>query len=219
MVAQMSQFSILMLLIKRAIESIPLLYVAMFWPGWILITDLFAKSWYYPQMMHESGNLSIWFLIATLSVTPALIVINRLKFGVVLGRWLLRRRKHFGIASSLYATVHTLHYIRYIGDFTAIWVEGLEFDFLVGWLGLFVLLALAVTSNRASTRRLGRSWKTLHRLIYPGTILIWLHWYLFEFFTAEVFIWGAILALVKGVQFGLRRRLDAVRSRRSPFPT
>lgn len=200
----------------RALHSIPLLYVVMFLTGWRLIVDLVHQSWYYPQMMHESGNLSIWYLILTLSITPALAIINHFKRGIALGRWLLRRRKHFGIASFIYAAAHTLHYIRYINDFTLIWLEALDLEYLVGWLGLILFLVLAVTSNKASVRWLGRRWKPLHRSIYLATALTWLHWYLFEFFTEEVFFWGAFLLLARVLQRGLRWLTQALRPRGGP---
>ena len=36
----------------------------------------------------------------------------------------------------------------------------------VGMATFLILLALAVTSNRFSIRKLGRKWQTLHRLVY-----------------------------------------------------
>ena len=201
----------------RALNSIPLLYLVMFLTGWTLIVDLVHQSRYYPQMMHESGNLSIWYLILTLSITPALAVINHLKRGFSIGRWLMRRRKHFGIACFVYASAHTLHYIRYINDFTLIWLEAFDLEYLVGWLGLILFLILAVTSKRASVRMLGRSWKPLHRSIYLATALTWLHWYLFEFFTEEVFFWGAVLLLCRLLHLGIRRLAGPIRWRGEPM--
>ncbi len=201
----------------RALNSIPLLYLAMFWTGWTLIVDLAHQSWYYPQMMHESGNLSIWYLILTLLITPILAIINRLRRGVEIGRWLMRRRKHFGIACFVYAAVHTLHYIRYIGDFSLIWLEALDPEYLVGWLGLILFLVLAATSNRMSVRKLGRNWKPLHRFVYLATALTWLHWYLFEFFTAEVIFWAALLLIGRLLPTGLRRLIEVVRLQGRPL--
>lgn len=201
----------------RALNSVPLLYLLMFGTGWTLIFDLLYQSWYYPQMMHESGNLSIWYLILTLSITPVLAIINRLKRGVEIGRWLMRRRKHFGIACFLYAAVHTLHYIRYINDLTLIWLEALDLEYLVGWLGLILFLVLAATSNKASVRKLGRNWKPLHKTVYLATALTWLHWYLFEFFTEEVVFWGVFLLLARLLQLGLRRMVSFVKLRSGPL--
>ena len=46
---------------------------------------------------------------------------------------------------------------------------------IVGTLAYIGLLALAVTSNRFSIRKLGRKWKTLHRLVYAILLLALLH--------------------------------------------
>ncbi len=200
-----------------ALHSIPLLYLVILWTGWTSVFDLVHQNWYYPQMMHESGYLSIWYLILTLSITPVLILVSRLKRGVGFGRWLLRRRKHFGIACFIYAAVHTLHYVRYINDFSLIWLEALDLEYLVGWLGLVLFMVLAATSNRASVRKLGRHWKPLHRLVYLATAMTWLHWYLFEFFTGEVVVWGVVLVLGRLLPRGLRLLATAVKVRGKPL--
>ncbi|MQT87542.1 sulfoxide reductase heme-binding subunit YedZ, partial [Pseudomonas sp. FSL R10-2964] len=46
---------------------------------------------------------------------------------------------------------------------------------IVGSLGALCSLALAVTSNRYSQRRMGASWKKLHRLVYVVVGLGLLH--------------------------------------------
>jgi len=166
----------------RILYSIPLLYLVMLLPGRLSISDLFHGTWYYPQMMLESGLLSVWYLILTLSVSPVLSLI---------------RRKHFGLLSFLFAAVHLLHYIRYTYDVQIIWIEFFELEFTVGWIAFALFLALAVTSNRASTRVLGRSWKRLHTLIYPAAALTYLHWYLFDHFTARVLFWLAVPVAIK----------------------
>jgi len=45
----------------------------------------------------------------------------------------------------------------------------------LGFSAFVLLLPLAVTSNRAMTRRLGRKWKTLHQLVYAILLLAVLH--------------------------------------------
>jgi sulfoxide reductase heme-binding subunit YedZ len=188
----------------RILNSIPLLYVLLLLPGWLSIWDLFDGSWYYPQMMKESGELSVWYLIASLSVTPILLIINRMNRGRKIGIWLLRRRKHIGLMSFVFAATHVAHYIREIGDLPSIWVEAFDIELAVGWLGFIVLLALALTSNKASTRVLGRYWKPLHRLTYVGTGLIFLHWLLFDQFIAQFKICVAVLLVIKLAHIGLR---------------
>ena len=182
---------------SRILNSIPLLYVLMLFPGRLSIWDIFHGTWYYPQMMSESGQLSIWYLILTLAVTPMLMVINRVGRGAAIGIWLLRRRKHFGLGSFIFATVHALHYIRDTGDLGSLWFEAFYIEILVGWLALVIFLVLALTSNRASTRRLGRWWKPLHRFVYLAAALSFLHWYLFDWNTERVMLWVGIFCTIK----------------------
>jgi sulfoxide reductase heme-binding subunit YedZ len=45
----------------------------------------------------------------------------------------------------------------------------------MGMLSAVLLMPLAWTSNDYSVRRLGRSWKQLHRLIYPAILFVMIH--------------------------------------------
>ncbi|MEP5759910.1 MAG: ferric reductase-like transmembrane domain-containing protein [Litoreibacter sp.] len=198
----------------RILYSIPVLYVAALLSGARVIWDLVDGSWYYPQMMFESGFLSVVFLIVTLAVTPTLIAINRIGRGAKFGGWLLRRRKHFGLISLIFAAVHLLHYIRYVNDFSYIWAEAFDLELLAGWLAFVVFAILGATSNRASIRKLGGSWKKLHRLIYPAAGLSFLHWYLFDLFAERVVFWLTIIVAVKLIHVGLLRISNKFRRRK-----
>lgn len=61
-------------------------------------------------------------------------------------------------------------------DLSAILAEAAEIGMLVGWIAMLVFVALAATSNDAAVRRLGGRWKGLHRWIYAGALLTFLHW-------------------------------------------
>jgi len=198
---------------------VPLLYLAMLWPGRLSIFDMFFGTWYYPQMMTESGQLSVWFLMLTLAVTPILLVINVTGRATGVGVWMLRRRRHFGLVSFAYAAVHLVHYIRYKGGASPIIAELTDLEILVGWAAFAIFLALAVTSNRASTRKLGTSWKALHRLVYLAAGLSFLHWYLFDFFTERVLFWALILTAIKLAHAALRPLSSYIRSRGLPLWT
>lgn len=191
-------------LMKRILTSIPLLYLLMLWSGWRTLLDLIDGDWYYPQMMLQTGLLSIWFLTLTLSVTPTLIIINRIGRGAPLGIWLLRRRKHFGLMCFIFSLAHLLHYIRHASSFSNIWIEAFYIEFAVGWLAFVIFTGLAITSNRVSVRKMGKSWKPIHRLVYVAAGLSFLHWYLFDELTERVLFWLAVLLLVKLVHIGLR---------------
>ena len=79
-------------------------------------------------------------------------------------------------------------------------------DILVGWLALALFVPLAATSSDIATRALGRSWKRLHRLVYPAAILTFLHWVLASFDPTTAYIHIAILAAIELVRIGLQCR-------------
>lgn len=190
---------------RRILDSIPLLYVALLWPGRFAIWGLFDDNWYYAQMMHETGVWSVRILVLSLSVTPILMILGRLNFGRSFGRWLLQRRKHFGRICFIYAALHLAHYVLETQSLTIILLESVDLEFATGWLGFGILLAMAITSNKYSTRKLGRRWKTLHRWIYAGSVLIFLHWLLFDDSTHLVIYWAGILVVAKGAHAALTK--------------
>jgi sulfoxide reductase heme-binding subunit YedZ len=51
-----------------------------------------------------------------------------------------------------------------------------------------------LTSTHRARRALGRSWRQLHRLIYPATVLAWLHLlWLSRSDWGEALVYGAVL--------------------------
>jgi sulfoxide reductase heme-binding subunit YedZ len=121
-------------------------------------------------LMILSGIWALRLLLLTLAMTP----LQRL-FGWA---WPLVIRRELGLAAFGYGVGHLLVFLvfdqnldpmaawREIVDHPAVWL---------GMLALILLLPLALTSTRASIRRLGANWKRLHRLIYPAAILASLH--------------------------------------------
>jgi sulfoxide reductase heme-binding subunit YedZ len=49
---------------------------------------------------------------------------------------------------------------------------------LLGLAALIILLVLAATSFRYWQRKLGKGWRTLHRLVYLAAILVLVHYFL-----------------------------------------
>ncbi len=186
-----------MSVIARALHSLPLLYVCMLWPSRPVLEGLLWEDYYYPWMMRESGIWTIYLLIVTLSVTPVLLLLGKLGAFPSLGRWLLQRRRHFGLATFIYASLHLAHYVKETWDLATILLEGFELKFLSAWLGFAIFLVLATTSNKWSTRKLGARWKSLHRWVYAAAALSFLHWYLFDFYTGRVLFWAGVLVSIK----------------------
>ncbi|HLA99274.1 MAG TPA: ferric reductase-like transmembrane domain-containing protein [Anaerolineales bacterium] len=112
-----------------------------------------------------NGKWAIRFLLICLSMTPL-----NTYFG-----WsqAVRLRKPAGLWAFGFAALHVLVNIRE-AQFT--WLEYPVQPFILpGALGLLILIALAVTSNRWAMRRLRKNWKRLHRLVYLAGNLVILH--------------------------------------------
>jgi sulfoxide reductase heme-binding subunit YedZ len=106
------------------------------------------------------GLWAIRFLLVTLAVSPI-----RELFG-----WnLIRYRRAFGLLCFYYALMHFTVYMILDQAFVlgAVVADVLKRPFIMfGMAGLIMLLALALTSNQFSIRRLGENWVRLHRLVY-----------------------------------------------------
>ena len=119
---------------------------------------------------HRLGRTAIYFLIATLTVTP-LLRLTRLN--------LMRFRQALGLICFTYLACHLAAWVAF--DMGFLWAQivkdVIKRPYLIfGMIAFLMLLALAVTSNRWSIRRMGGRWRQLHRLIYPAAILAMLHW-------------------------------------------
>ena len=70
---------------------------------------------------------------------------------------------------------------------------------LVGFSAWLAMLPLALTSTDRARRWLGRRWRQLHRLIYPATVLAWLHlFWLARSDVGEALVYGVIFVALLG---------------------
>jgi sulfoxide reductase heme-binding subunit YedZ len=139
--------------------------------------------------------LGLWglrFLLITLTVTSL-----RVWFG---WRWQLSLRRMLGLYAFFYVLLHLLAVITFIMGWRIdiLVKEVTERPFIiVGMLAFLLLIPLAVTSTQKWQRRLGRSWKRLHQLIYPIAILAVLHLvYLIRASYLEAFIYVCIVTVL-----------------------
>jgi sulfoxide reductase heme-binding subunit YedZ len=112
-------------------------------------------------LMDRLGLGALVFLLITLSMTP----LQRLSGW---SGWIVVRRQ-LGLWCFAYIVLHLMAYMVFILglDWGQLGVELRKRPYIiVGALGFLGLLALAVTSNRYSQKRLGSRWKKLHRLVY-----------------------------------------------------
>ena len=132
---------------------------------------------YYGEFIHATGEFSARLLIVTLAATPLRLLFPRFRWPT----WLLQNRRYFGVAAFAYAVPHLIAYLWKLASVAKVVEQGAEPGMWTGWIALLILLALAITSNNYSTRKLGRRWKTLHRLVYLAAILTFVHWVLVAF--------------------------------------
>jgi sulfoxide reductase heme-binding subunit YedZ len=124
------------------------------------------------EILHTLGKWGLNFLLITLCITPL-----RQFTGWV--HW-IRFRRMLGLAAFFYLLGHFLFYLLVDQgfDYRLVLEDIVKRPYItVGFTGLMLLVPLALTSTRASMRRLGRGWQTLHRLVYVAAILGCIHFY------------------------------------------
>jgi sulfoxide reductase heme-binding subunit YedZ len=117
---------------------------------------------------HALGLFGLQMLLVTLAVTP----LRRYT-----GLNLLRFRRALGLISFLYVALHLLVWLVLdVGLLSEIWADIVKRPYITVGMAAFVLmLPLAMTSNNWSIRKLGRTWRQLHKLTYAVVLLGGLH--------------------------------------------
>jgi sulfoxide reductase heme-binding subunit YedZ len=166
--------------------------------------------------LHQTGLLGLVLLLASLACTPLRLVFR--------WTWPARVRRTLGLLAFTYVAAHFLVY--------AVLDQGLAWGAIVediskrpfitvGFLGLLLLVPLAVTSTHAWVRRLGfPRWQRLHRLAYVAAVLGVVHfvWRVKKDIT-EPALYGAVLALlfaIRGAEALKKRRARAAVAARNP---
>ena len=144
----------------------------------------------------STGWWTLFLLAATLCVTPLRRVTG--------ANWLLKLRRMLGLFAFLYALTHFATFIWFDHWFDAgeILKDVVKRPFVtVGFAALVLMLPLAVTSNSAMVRRLGRNWQRLHRLAYPVSVLGVLHfWWLVKRDLTEPILFAVVVAVLLGIR-------------------
>lgn len=196
--------------------------------GVFLVAAIWPLLWLYQALMNalgpDPGKVlvdrlglgTLILLLITLSMTP-------LQKLTGWAGWIAVRRQ-LGLWSFAYVVLHLSGYAAFILGFD--WSQlGVELSkrpyIIVGALGFLGLLALALTSNRYSQRRLGVRWKKLHRLVYLilGLGLLHMLWIV----RADLQEWS-IYAFIGAVLLMLRlppiaRRLPRFKGRKATSAT
>lgn len=124
-------------------------------------------------LTRSTGEWTLRFVLLTLAMTP----LRRLTGSV----WPLRLRRMLGLFVFFYVCVHLLTYLwlDHFFDWEEIIIDIVKRPYITfGMLAFTLLLPLALTSTKNMMKRLGRRWKSLHKLIYVIAILGVLHFLL-----------------------------------------
>jgi sulfoxide reductase heme-binding subunit YedZ len=162
---------------------------------------------------HRTGEAVLQLLLATLAVTP----LRRLT------GWnlLVAARRPLGLFAFFYAVIH---FFIYLGDqaFAPAYIveDVVKHPYVTaGFTAFCLLVPLALTSTKASIRRLGKRWAKLHRLVYAAAILGVIHYvWAVKKDVEEPLMYAAVLAvlLAPRVPAWLRGRRKTGAPRRAP---
>jgi methionine sulfoxide reductase heme-binding subunit len=133
-------------------------------------------------------------LFATLLITPLRQLSGNAQ--------LLRLRRMLGLFAFSYAL---LHFLTYLGPFQGFSWPEISKDILkrpfitIGFTALLLLVPLAASSTDRMMRRLGRRWRSLHRLVYVATALAVLHfWKMLKHEYRQPLLYACVLAALLG---------------------
>ena len=124
-------------------------------------------------LTRSTGEWTLRFLLITLAMTPLRQLTG--------SPWPLRLRRMFGLFSFFYVCVHLSTYLvlDHFFDWEEILRDIIKRPYITfGMLAFVLLIPLAVTSTNKMMKRLGKSWKSLHKLVYLVAILGVLHFIL-----------------------------------------
>jgi len=121
------------------------------------------------------GAVGLAFLVASFAITPIGILTHRTDLNPI--------RRPLGVYGFCYTALHLLAYVWLSNGFAWVFILrdiGERRAMSAGLLGFLLLIPLALTSTNGWQRRLGRRWKSLHRLVYFAVPLSILHYFWLE---------------------------------------
>lgn len=152
-------------------------------------------------VLEHLGTSAIVFLLITLAVSP----IKRW-LGV---KWLLGYRRMFGLYCLFYAFLHVLSYGLFIVEWHDFVGSLYKRPYVVmGALAFSILIALGITSPKFMVKKMGRRWKSLHRLIYLSAAFIIVHvWWQSRSDFLEAFLYLMVFFLLMLARVNLRPKM------------
>jgi sulfoxide reductase heme-binding subunit YedZ len=154
------------------------------------------------EIEQRTGKYALILLTASLWCSPVQILTG----------WapVVRWRRPLGLYAFGYAALHFLTFVGldYAFNLRFLWTDiaGKRYIF-VGLAALLILVPLALTSTVGWQRRLGKTWRRLHRWVYLAGALVVIHYvWAVKSDIREPLLWGAVIGV------GLLIRTRIVRS-------
>ncbi len=148
-------------------------------------------------LTRSTGEWTLRFLLVTLAMTPLRQLTG--------SAWPLRLRRMLGLFTFFYVCIHLSTYVwlDHFFDWDEIWTDIVKRPYITfGMLAFTLLIPLAITSTKNMMKRLGRRWKSLHKLIYVIAVLGVLHFLLLvKADLLEPIIYASILFFLFLVRF------------------
>jgi len=141
---------------------------------WLLADIAFDNLGANPiQALHiRLGDWALRFLCITLVITPLQTMTK--------WRGMADYRQLFGLYAFFYASLHVLAYL--LIDHALVWhmigTDIIESPYIwFGVLAYIVVFLLALTSPKWAKKRMGKTWKKLHRFIYLAAVAAVIHYF------------------------------------------
>jgi sulfoxide reductase heme-binding subunit YedZ len=154
------------------------------------------------DVLRQTGDWSIRFLVATLAVTP---LRHATRFNKI---YLVRRM--LGLTALFYTLAHLGFWFAHESFvWSAILRESvLRVHLVVGYVAMFIMIALGLSSNEVAIRRLGApAWNNLHWWIYPAALASLVHYFmLIRLDATQAALMAGLCALFAGFRF-VRKRI------------
>jgi len=165
------------------------------------------------DITHRTGKAVLVLLLCTLAVSP----VRRIS------GWngVIAARRPLGLFAFFYAV---LHFFIYLGDqaFAPAYIvaDVVKHPYVTaGFTAFCLLVPLALTSTKASIRRLGPRWVKLHRLVYAAAVLGVIHFlWSVKKDVREPLVYAAVLAVLLAIRIPawLEQRRKTKSPRRAP---
>ena len=178
---------------RRLVDSKPLLWALLAVPAAHILYRYLSEDLWPDELVAPAGEWAARLIIVALMLTPLAMLLPRARFV----RWLITRRRAFGVGAFCYVLLHLAFYVAEMETLTNILAEIDALGIWTGWAAFALMVPLALTSNDAAIRALKAGWKRLQRLAYPVALLTLVHWIVVHNAPTEALLQFAPLAFLE----------------------